>query len=52
MHPLDSAFVTVIVIALVAYAVWATFRIDAQSATIANLRELLRMIKQDGGCDD
>ena len=52
MYSLDSAFATVIVVSLVAYAVWATFRLDAQSAMIADLRELLRMIKQDGGCDD
>lgn len=48
----ETAFATVIVIVLLAYAVWATFRLDAQEDTIADLRELLRMIKQDGGCDD
>jgi len=47
VHPLDSAFVTVIVVSVIAYAAWATFRVQALESEVDMLRELIRLYRTE-----
>mgnify|MGYP000965403854 CR=1 FL=1 len=54
MYTLDSAIATVIVIAVIAYAAWATMKLDEQAKRIEDLRALIEYAKRDAeeGNDD
>mgnify|MGYP000954900572 FL=1 len=47
MYTLDSAIATVIVIAVIAYAAWATLRIQTLTEDVQVLRELLRLYRNE-----
>ena len=47
MYTLDSAIATVIVVAVIVYAAWATLRIQTLTEDVQVLRELLRLYRNE-----
>ena len=47
MYSLETAIATVIVVAVIVYAAWATMKLDAQAKRIEDLRALIEFAKRD-----
>ena len=55
MSTVETSFATVLVVAVVVYAAWATLKIDELSTLVRDLRELLALAQREaneGGSDD
>lgn len=49
MYTVDTAIATVIVVAVIVYAAWATMKLDAQAKRIEDLRALIEFAKREDG---
>ena len=47
MYSLETAIATVIVVAVIVYAAWATMKLDEQAKRIEDLRALIEYAKRD-----